>query len=89
LRAAGELSATITFGRRGDGGALPPPVAAVLHYMALLNFVLGAFNMLPAFPLDGGRMLRAALWHSGGSAPQRVAAQIGVYFSTPLIAIGI
>ena len=75
----------------GDSGALPIPVAAVLHYLALLNFVLGAFNLIPAFPLDGGRMLRAALWHFKGSsrAATRIAARIGGYFGFALIAIGI
>jgi Zn-dependent protease len=40
----------------------PPAVGAVLWYLTYLNWMLAAFNLLPAFPLDGGRMLRAALW---------------------------
>lgn len=75
----------------GDRGALPVSLHAILHYMAMLNFVLGAFNLIPAFPLDGGRMLRAALWHFKGSSrtATRIAARIGGYFGFALIAIGV
>jgi Zn-dependent protease/CBS domain-containing protein len=40
----------------------PPAVGGVLWYLSYLNWTLAVFNLAPAFPLDGGRMLRAALW---------------------------
>ncbi|UWR21832.1 site-2 protease family protein [Sulfitobacter sp. S190] len=67
------------------------PFAEVLSYLALINLALALFNMIPAFPLDGGRMLRAYLWHRHGDAlaATRTAAKSGSIFAYALMIVGI
>jgi Zn-dependent protease/predicted transcriptional regulator len=47
--------------------ALSTPLAGTLGYLAWTNLLLAAFNLVPGFPLDGGRLLRAAIWKATGS----------------------
>src|SRR5215207_6069911 len=46
---------------------LSAPLTGTLGYLAWTNLVLAAFNLVPGFPLDGGRLLRAAIWKATGS----------------------
>ncbi len=69
----------------------PKPVQGIFGYLSYLNLLLAAFNLLPAFPLDGGRVLRSALWKWKGSLRRatRTAANIGSLFGTLLIILGV
>jgi CBS domain-containing protein len=69
----------------------PYPVTGVIYYLAMINVVLAGFNMLPAFPLDGGRVLRSILWHFKGNLKwaTRIASGIGSFFGLFLILVGV
>jgi len=67
-----------------------PSVAAVARYLALINLVLALFNLVPAFPLDGGRLLRGLLWGSlGKTRATQVAGTAGAAFALLLIFLGV
>ncbi len=63
---------------------------AVAKYLALLNLILGIFNLIPGFPLDGGRVLRAMVWRATGAYQRAtaVAAVTGRFFGFALILWG-
>ncbi|GBE42357.1 putative zinc metalloprotease Rip3 [bacterium BMS3Bbin10] len=67
------------------------PIGAILHYLGTLNLILAAFNLIPAFPLDGGRLARAALWAWKGDYywATGVAARMGSIFGLTLMAFGV
>jgi Zn-dependent protease/predicted transcriptional regulator len=75
----------------GEKSGWPVTVNGVLAYLAWLNTVLAVFNLIPAFPLDGGRILRSALWNWKKDLrwATRIASQIGSGFGIVLIIMGI
>jgi Zn-dependent protease/CBS domain-containing protein len=75
----------------GPDIAKPTPLAVLFGLLAYVNTVLAVFNLVPAFPLDGGRVLRAALWAWKGDIgwATRVAATAGSVFGFVLIAVGL
>ena len=82
---AGLLSVVLT--NAGLSGA----IIGVLDWLCLVNLVLAAFNLIPAAPLDGGRLLHAALWQWRGSSAwaSSAAATCGRVFGVLLIAAGV
>jgi Zn-dependent protease/predicted transcriptional regulator len=70
---------------------LPAPVDGVLAWLGYVNLILLVFNLMPALPLDGGRVLRALLWGARGNLrwATNVAAWIGRAFGYLLIAAGV
>jgi Zn-dependent protease len=64
---------------------------AVLGYLALVNAVVGVFNLVPGFPLDGGRVLRAALWRARGDLrwATQMAGRAGGAVAFGLMVLGV
>jgi Zn-dependent protease/CBS domain-containing protein len=76
----------------GLGGAvLSRPLAGTFGYLAWTNLLLAAFNLVPGFPLDGGRLLRSAIWKATGSLGRatRVASLAGQGVGWLLVAAGV
>lgn len=92
-------SAAIGFGCLGLAWALgwvpmdtptTPPEAALV-WLGYINIAIAVFNMIPGFPLDGGRILRAVVWWTTGNGPRstRIAARVGQFIAIAFIALGI
>ena len=67
------------------------PLAALCRYLALINLILGIFNLIPGFPMDGGRILRAVVWKITGNLRRatRVASVTGQAVAFLMIVFGI
>jgi len=77
-------------------GWLPPemprtPLLALLMWLGYINISLAIFNLIPGFPLDGGRVMRAVIWWLTGDGVRatRIAARIGQVVAFAFIIIGI
>ena len=65
--------------------------AAVAGYLAFINLILAVFNMLPGFPLDGGRVFRSIVWalNRNQLRATRIAAKVGEFLSYGLMGVGV
>jgi Zn-dependent protease len=68
-----------------------PQATAILGWLGIINIMLGIFNLIPAFPLDGGRVFRAIVWRVNGDrlGATRVAATVGRVFAYLMVGGGI
>src|ERR671911_1952277 len=84
---AGLFGIVATLGR----DLLSRPLAGTFGYLAWTNLLLAAFNLVPGFPLDGGRLLRSAIWKTTGSLARatRTASVSGQGVGWLLVAAGV
>lgn len=77
--------------RCGEQVGWAAPINAVIYYIASINTLLAVFNLLPAFPLDGGRILRAILWGVRGDLrwATQISSTVGSAFAFGLMFVGI
>ena len=78
-------------GDAAEAGTDPNPIAVMLGWLTFINVVLLVFNLIPGFPLDGGRIVRAIAWWRTGDRLRatRIAAALGRGFAFALIGLGI
>lgn len=87
-----SLALAAVLGAVRFGGVIDAAWAdAVLAYLVFVNVAVGIFNLLPGFPLDGGRLLRALLWKRSGSLRRATAtaSRVGVGMAFLLIGLGV
>ncbi|HEX4227043.1 MAG TPA: site-2 protease family protein [Bryobacteraceae bacterium] len=69
----------------------PDPFVVILLWLGYINLTLAAFNLIPGYPLDGGRVLRAIIWWKTGDSDRstRLAAKVGQIVAFCFIALGV
>ncbi|MEW5727565.1 MAG: site-2 protease family protein, partial [Pseudomonadota bacterium] len=89
--AIAALCYAVAVGAVWMGAGVGNAAVVVLGYLTLINALLAGFNMIPAFPLDGGRILRAALWAWKGDVlwATRAASFTGTMLGFALMALGL
>lgn len=86
-----SLALALAFGLLSVGlSGLPWMLSAILAYLAWMNLALGVFNLLPGYPLDGGRVLRSLVWWRTGSLRRatRIASNAGQGLAVALMLLG-
>jgi len=93
IAAAGPISSLLLGGILWglDLVVTQPQVEALVGWLGFINLMLGVFNLVPGFPMDGGRILRALLWRIRGDryAATRNAAMVGQLIGYLIIALGV
>ena len=74
-----------------DQGMPASPLMAIAHFLANTHMILAIFNLIPGFPLDGGRILRAIIWERTGNIGKAtlITSRIGKGFAIFLMIIGL
>jgi Zn-dependent protease/CBS domain-containing protein len=95
IAVVGPISSFVLAGIFWAAGQVPgldgTPLGAFVEYLASVNLILGVFNLVPGFPLDGGRVLRSIVWAVSGSLRRatQVASYVGQGFGFLLILWGV
>jgi Zn-dependent protease len=89
--AAVAFAVLLVLDRFVPGGDLRDGLGLLGTYVVLANAVLAAFNILPAYPMDGGRVLRAVLWQRtrNRDAATNAASRVGIVFALLFVAAGV